>query len=272
MILKCCGSGSSGNSYALITDSGEILLIECGLPWYKKNGDCIERMIDFKPSKVVGCLVSHGHHDHLGTIQNPFDFIRLLENGIQIYTNDKLVYETEIKYGEKLIGKPERFPFFLGEYRIVPFYVPHDGCPNFAYLISHPESGYILYATDMSRIAKVGSEYRMKKENGKPVDWSFKNLRLSHMVLECNYDFSDFADIDEFKKSHVGFGHHSLQACKRFVEQNKTPDLRTVTLVHLSRDADEENILRQVKEVAGSRVEVNVAVPRLCLELKKLPF
>lgn len=28
--LKCCGSGSSGNSYALISD-GEILLIDAGM-------------------------------------------------------------------------------------------------------------------------------------------------------------------------------------------------------------------------------------------------
>lgn len=196
----------------------------------------------------------------------------LMKNGIQIYTNDETAEHFEIVTGEKMIGVPERIPFKAGNFTLVPFYVPHDGCANFSWLISHPESGYILYSTDMSRIAQVDSEYRMKKENGKPVDWSFKNLRLSHMVLECNYDFSDFADIDEFKKSHVGFGHHSLQACKRFVEQNKTPDLRTVTLVHLSRDTDEENILRQVREVAGSRVEVNVAVPGLEVELKKFPF
>ena len=196
----------------------------------------------------------------------------LMKNGIQIYTNDETAEHFEIVTGEKMIGVPERIPFKVGNYTVIPFYVPHDGCPNFAYLISHTEFGYILYATDMSRISRVDSEYRMKKENGKPVDWSFKNLRLNHLLIEANYDFSDFADIDEFKRSHVGFGHHSLQACKRFIEQNKTPDLRTVTLVHLSRDTDEENILRQVKEVAGSRVEVNVAGPGLCLELKKLPF
>lgn len=261
MILKCCGSGSSGNSYALITDTGEILLIECGVHWKK-----ILKMIDFQPSKVVGCIVSHMHKDHLLSYKD------LLMNGIQIHTNDETADHFEIVTGEKMIGVPERIPFKVGNYTVIPFYVPHDGCPNFAYLISHTEFGYILYATDMSRISRVDSEYRMKKENDKPVDWSFKNLRLNHLLIEANYDFSDFADIDEFKRSHVGFGHHSLQACKRFIEQNKTPDLRTVTLVHLSRDTDEENILRQVKEVAGSRVEVNVAVPGLCLELKKLPF
>ena len=34
MILKCIGSGSSGNAYALIGEE-EILLLECGMPLKK---------------------------------------------------------------------------------------------------------------------------------------------------------------------------------------------------------------------------------------------
>ena len=48
MILKCAGTGSSGNSYALISDSGQILLIECGVNWKKTM-----RMIDYQISNVV---------------------------------------------------------------------------------------------------------------------------------------------------------------------------------------------------------------------------
>lgn len=261
MQLRCCGSGSSGNSYALIADSGEILLIECGVPWKK-----ILKMINFQVSNVVGCIATHKHKDHLLSYKD------LLMNGIPIYTNDETAAHFEIVSGEKMIGVPERTPFKEGGFTVIPFYVPHDGCANFAYLIYHPESGHILYATDMSRIAQVDGNYRMKKANGKPVDWSFKNLRLNHLIIESNYDFSDFANIDEFKRSHVGFGHHSLQACKRFIEQNKTPDLRTVTLIHLSQDTDEDNILQQIKEVAGKRVDVAVAHPGLEVKLRRFPF
>lgn len=171
-----------------------------------------------------------------------------------------------------MIGVPEKIPFRLGEYRIIPFYVPHDGTPNFAYIISHPEAGNILYATDMSRIAQVNEDYRLKIVDGKPVDWSFKSLRLNHMIIESNYDFNDFADMDEFKRSHVGFGHHSLQQCKRFVEENKTPDLRNVILVHLSKDTDEENIRKQVQEVTGKWVNVEVAEKGFQCELSKYPW
>ena len=171
-----------------------------------------------------------------------------------------------------MIGKLERIPFEVGNFRIVGFYVPHDTCPCYAYIISHPECGNIIYATDMSRIAQVDENYRLKMVDRKPIDWSFKSLHLSHMIIEANYDFSDFADIDEFKRSHVGFGHHSLQQCKRFVEENKTSDLRNVILVHLSKDTDEVNIRSQVQSVAGKWVNVAVAKPGMTVKLSKYPF
>ena len=261
MLLKCAGTGSGGNAYALISDNGEILLIECGVQWNK-----ILKMIDYQTSKVVGCIATHAHGDHLCSYKD------CLHYGIPIYTNDETADHFEVISGEKMIGSSERTPFQLGEYRIIPFYVPHDGTPNFAYIISHPECNNILYATDMSRIAQINEDYKLKMVDGKPMDWSFKNLRLSHMIIEANYDFNDFADIDEFKRSHVGFGHHSLQACKRFVEENKTPDLRTITLIHLSKDTDEDNIRNQIQEVAGKWVRVEVAHAGDSWELKKYPF
>ena len=261
MIFKCAGTGSKGNSYALISDYGDILLIECGVKWSETM-----KIIDYQTSKVAGCVASHAHSDHLRSYKD------CLHYGIPIYTNDETAEHFEIISGEKMIGKPERIPFEVGSFRIVPFYVPHDGCPCYAYIISHTECGNIIYATDMSRIAQVDENYRLKMVDGKPIDWSFKNLRLSHMIIEANYDFSDFADIDELKRSHVGFGHHSLQCCKRFVEENKTPDLRSVMLVHLSKDTDEENIRIQVQSVAGKWVRVDVAHAGMELKMSKYPF
>ena len=261
MLLKCAGTGSKGNSYALVAESGEILLIECGVKWSETM-----KMIDYQTSKIVGCICSHAHSDHLRSYKD------CLHYGIPIYTNDETAEHFEIISGEKMTGIPERIPFKVSKYTIVPFYVPHDGCPCYAYIISHPECGNIIYATDMSRIAQVDENYRLKMVNGKPIDWSFKNLRLSHMIIEANYDFSDFADIDEFKRSHVGFGHHSLQQCKRFVEENKTPELRNVILVHLSKDTNEENIRSQVQSVSEKWVNVAVAHAGFEVELSKYPF
>ena len=56
MFVRCIGSGSSGNSYALYDNSGKILLLDLGMP--RKE---ILKAIDFKVSDVVGAVVSHGH-------------------------------------------------------------------------------------------------------------------------------------------------------------------------------------------------------------------
>ena len=56
MELKVINSGSSGNGYALISEAGEILLLECGV-----KGIEMKRAIDFQVGNVAGCLLSHIH-------------------------------------------------------------------------------------------------------------------------------------------------------------------------------------------------------------------
>ena len=244
MILKCAGTGSSGNSYALISDSGQILLIECGVNWKKTM-----RMIDYQISNVVGCIASHDHQDHLK------EYKKVLENWIPIYINDETVEGFEIVTGEFLKGVPEKKWFQCGEFKVMGFYVPHDNTPNFGFLIEHDEMGRLLYMTDM--------EFS---------PYSFKNLRVQHLLIEANY-IEDLVNREAENYAHQIRGHCSLNTCKGIVEANKTPDLRTVTLIHLSdKVCDPNSVLKEIKEVAGGRVEVNVAVPGLRVELKRLPF
>lgn len=244
MILKCAGTGSSGNSYALISDSGQTLLIECGVNWKKTM-----RMIDYQISNVVGCIASHAHQDHLK------EYKKVLENWIPIYTNDETVEGFEIVTGELLKGVPEKKWFQCEEFKIMGFYVPHDNTPNFGFLIEHEEMGRLLYLTDL--------EY---------CPYNFKNLRVQHLLIEANY-IEDLVSREAENYSHQIKGHCSLDTCKGIVETNKTPDLRTVTLIHLSdKVCDPDRVLEEIKAVAGDRVEVNVAVPGLSVELKRFPF
>ena len=53
MLLKCAGTGSKGNSYALIADNGEALLIECGVKWSE-----IMKMIEQFENQSAEKLVS----------------------------------------------------------------------------------------------------------------------------------------------------------------------------------------------------------------------
>lgn len=56
MFVRCIGTGSKGNSYALYDNDGKILLLDLGLP--RKE---IFKVIDYRVSDVVGCVLSHGH-------------------------------------------------------------------------------------------------------------------------------------------------------------------------------------------------------------------
>lgn len=250
----CAGSGSAGNAYAIETDSGEILLIECGVPWNK-----ILKMIDFKTLNAIGCIVSHSHLDHV------FAFKDVLKNGIQIYTNDETADHFEVITGEKMRGIPEKIQSKCGSFTITPFYLPHTTkdadtgriipCPNFGYMIQQEEIGTLLYMTDM--------EYCL---------YSFKSRRPNHLVIECNY-IDDLVDMEQNNYVHRLRGHCSLDTCKGIVQINKTSALRTVTLIHLSDKAsDEKRMVDSVKKIVGENVDVNVAKPGLSVDLNRFPF
>lgn len=240
MFLKCIASGSSGNAYAIIEDN-EILLLECGVPWKK-----IVQGIDFKPSKVVGCLVTHGHLDHLSSYKE------LLSVGIPVYSNDETADSMEIISGEKIKGLAERIPVKIGSFSVTPFYVPHTTrdketgalipCPNYGYLVQHKSMGKLLYLTDL--------EY---------CPYSFKSQRIEHFLIECNY-IEDMVDHEQENYRHRLQGHASLDTCNGIITVNKTAALRTITLCHLSDTAsDRERILSEVESVADNRVRVQIA-------------
>lgn len=56
MKLKVLGSGSNANCYLLQSNSGETLIIECGV--HLKE---IKKALNFNMRNVVGCLISHEH-------------------------------------------------------------------------------------------------------------------------------------------------------------------------------------------------------------------
>jgi glyoxylase-like metal-dependent hydrolase (beta-lactamase superfamily II) len=56
MLLGVNATGSTGNSYFIKTDNGEILLLDAGIPIAD-----IKRGINFEVGSVVGCIVTHKH-------------------------------------------------------------------------------------------------------------------------------------------------------------------------------------------------------------------
>ncbi len=245
MKLRCCGTGSSGNCYALISPDGEILLIECGV----KRWSDILKMINYRISDVSGCILSHSHKDHCINIGE------VAGAGVPTYTNDETAEHINIVSGELLTGLPEKKEKGISSFRVTPFYVPHDKTPNYAFLIKHEECGTLLYATDFSYLP-----------------FTFKNLRINHFLIECNH-LDNAPEQDSFKYEHSIRGHSSLSTVKEIIRVNKTVSLRTITLCHLSEGwGDSEVMQREIQEVAGDDVLVQIANSGLEVDLDLCPF
>ena len=224
-----------------------------------------------------------------------------MDAGIPIYTNDETAEHINIISGEFLIGLPEMKTKQIGSFRVIPFYLPHtmpDGigwilpCPNYGYIIEHEEMGRMIYASDMQAIARANGTGWLCEKNGTPYRWNLagwvrddgvpagtpcwrdmKSMRLNHMLVECNYLFSERDKIEPQKKAHVIQGHHSLELCKGFVSKNKTSSLRTVTLCHMSQsNGNPEVMQKEIQDVAGDDVLVQIARPGLNVDLNLCPF
>lgn len=123
MFVRCIGTGSSGNCYALYDNDSKILLLDLGLA--RKE---ILKGIDFNVSDVVGAVVSHGHGDHAKAVK---DFENM---GMPIFKpfDETKACPLKIRYGS---------------FGVQAFKVPHDGVPCYGFYIT-VDGHRILYATD----------------------------------------------------------------------------------------------------------------------------
>lgn len=187
MKFRCLGSSSSGNCYILENDS-ETLIIEAGIPFM-----AVKKALDFNISKIVGVVVSHSHGDHA---KHAGEYEK---SGIPVFRP----YESDM----------ERQVRTYGEFVIKSFPLVHD-VPCCGFLIWHPETGKVLYASD--------TEY---------IKYRFRNL--NYILMECNYS-KDLIPEDSVNRSHVMTGHIELQTVLEFLRANNSPALRNVVLLHMS--------------------------------------
>jgi len=240
MEIRCIATGSKGNCYSITVDN-ETILLDCGIG-YKD----IVRGIDYQIGSVKAVLLSHMHGDHSCAYKN------FIKSGIPIYTNDETVKHFEIVSGELMIGLPELKSHKISDtYTVIPFYLPHTttfresmelvSCPNFGWLIIAGKEK-ILYMTDF--------EY---------CKYSFKKQKINHFIVECNY-VDEYVDVDEPNYKHVLKGHCSLNTCKKFLEHNKTDEMKNIILVHISDGhGDRDRMVSEICEIIGNGINIQVA-------------
>lgn len=225
MKLKCLASGSSGNCY-LLECKNEVLILDCGI-----GIKDIKIGLDFDLSKVVGCVVTHAHHDH---DRSAYD----LENmGIRVWQP----YLDENKMQRR----------YFGGFMIRSFDVPHDNEPCCGFLIGCSNGENILYATDF--------EY---------IKYSFKKMKIHHMLIESNYQ-NKYVERSADNRNHVLKGHSELETTLGVIRDNRD-SIKTVILCHLSNDnANPTECVAEVQKVVKSSVYVDYARKGLEVELRK---
>ena len=245
MKLRVLGSSSSGNSYALISNSGEILAIEAGCRFLD-----FKKMIDWKISDVAGCIVSHEHGDHARYIK---DFMR---SGIPVYTAFETQTALETITGERTIAISPRTARQIGSFSVIPFDVLHDTeIECYGYLIEHDEMGQLLFMTDL--------EY---------CKYNFSKLNIEHIMVEANYDM-ELVDRDEPNYEHRLRGHMSLDTALQFISTNDNPALRNVVLIHLSDKSGDPALFKQkTEETVKYGANVYVACKGLEVDMNLCPF
>lgn len=241
MFVRCIGTGSSGNCYALYDNDGKMLLLDLGLA--RKQ---ILKGIGFNVSDVVGAVVSHGHGDHAKAVK---DFENM---GIPVFTPYRSLEPMGFKGGSRVKAQAFDLTDKNGKF----MHTNNDGseCPCYGFLIEHVDMGKMLYITDTEL-----------------VKWRFSGV--NHILISCNYQKKYISD--SAKRNHVLRGHMELETVKEFIKANKSNALRTVILCHLSSDsANPEECLAEVQNVVGDGVNVVVARKGLEVELKesRCPF
>lgn len=240
MFIRCIGSGSSGNSYALADNDNKILLLDLGMTVRE-----IKRAIDYRISDVVGAVVTHSHLDHSRSVKG-FESM-----GIPVFKP----YEKWADISKKEYGRFSITAFDLTDKYLHFKHTNADGteCPCYGFLIQHSDLGRLLYITD--------TEF---------CKWRFKDI--NHILISCNYQSKYITD-DDAKRNHVLRGHMELETVKEFVGANKSNALRNVILCHLSQEnANAEEMVAEIQKVAGTGVNVDYAEKGKEWELNEFPF
>lgn len=133
-----------------------------------------------------------------------------------------------------------------GVANFVAFEVPHD-VDCYGYLI-RVDGRTIVYMTDFGYCR-----------------YTFKSWNVDTWLIACNH--VDLPDSEEAKYAHVVMGHSSLAAVKDILTINKCDAMKNVILCHISDDADKEQMVTEIKQVVGDKVNVVIAEKRKEIEL-----
>jgi phosphoribosyl 1,2-cyclic phosphodiesterase len=251
MKLHVLNSNSSGNCYLLIGET-ETLILEAGVPFKQ-----VKQALNFDLTRVVGALVTHEHLDHSKAAHE------YMNAGIDIWasvgTHRAIEDRQKALYGRArfLLNVDGHSKFQIGQFTILPFDVKHDAQEPLGFLISHPECGVVLFATDTCYIPNT-----------------FKGL--NNVIIEANYCddiINEKAKThgNDYLRSRVFKSHMSIKTCLGALAANDLTAVNNIVLIHLSdSNSNAGSFKSQVIQATGKNV--HIAAPGLIIDFNKTAF
>lgn len=224
MKLTVCGSSSKGNSMILTYNDTSIIL-DAGI-----NPMIVKKALNWNIKGIKFVIATHGHSDHSKYIQNYIDM------GIKVYMPPNM---SKMYKSSNAVALKERIQCTDGEFKIIPFSVPHDGTECYAYLIYVGEHR-IAWLTDLEYCPYV-----------------FKKQKLTDIFCECNYQ-KEKIDTQSANYIHKIKGHMSDTTALEFVRVNANEFLSNVILLHMNKDnCNAAEVIAKMKNaVNGANVDV----------------
>lgn len=217
--LKTLSSGSHGNCY-ILECGNEQLLIELGISWKD-----ILRGLNFDLSRIVCCLVSHRHGDHL----NVSAITNAIKCGLSVFSNADV---NSIYPQVKVLKKGIKMR--VGGFKVQAIPLVHS-VECYGYIIEHEEYGKIIFCTDTNQIP-----YRFKG--------------VQHYLVEANNEFDEMIEnlCDNIQSRSHNNDHMELSDTIEFLKENYSVDMQSVTLIHLSQtNIDAEKAVQRVRDELG---------------------
>lgn len=215
MKLSVLSSGSGGNSTIIQSDSGSIL-IDAGITGKR----LIERLesVSADIRSIMGVVITHDHHDH---IDGAGVIARKLK--IPVYLH-KANYETSKEKLEKCEIRFIDGDFNVGDFKIIPFPISHDGTANYAYNIMKG-SKRISHVTDIGVVTET-------------VKFRIRDCDL--LVIESNHDLKMLQNgpYPWYLKQRIAgnTGHLSNVSAGDLVKESAGSTLKNVILAHMSKE------------------------------------
>lgn len=228
-------SSSAGCAYRLSGGGASApLLIDAGLQFRE-----IQRAMQFRVTKLAGCLLTHAHGDHARSVKE------LMQAGVDIWASPETHNALEgLGHGHRrqlLIPGTHQL---VGDWLVHPFEAIHDAPGTLGFVIDSRQGDRLLFLTD--------SAYSPYTFTG-----------LTHVAIEANYasslikgnTVSGKISTDRYRRTTST--HMSLERLIDMLQANDLSRVEEIHLLHLSdENSDEEAFKLAVQRATGKPVYV----------------